>query len=101
MKVLLFIGTTFHGSYKNPWVLEFVFSWFLQNPWVLEFVFSWFLQNPWVLEFVFSWFLQNPWVLEFVVSNTTSKNQWVNCISLDFYFCGLSEPRKLEPNDYL
>jgi len=42
------------------------------------------------------------WVLEFVVSNTTGKNQWENCISLDFYFRGFSGPRnqrKFEPHD--
>ena len=56
----------------------------------------------------FSWFLQNalfaidPCVLEFVVSHTTVNNQWENCNSFDFSFCGLSEPqnpRKLEPYD--
>jgi hypothetical protein len=44
----------------------------------------------------------DPWVLEFVVSNTTGNNQWENCISLDFEFCGLKEPRnprKLEPHN--
>ena len=44
----------------------------------------------------------DPWVLEFMVSNTTGNNQWDNCILLDFYFHGLSEPRnprKLEPHD--
>jgi len=43
----------------------------------------------------------DPWVFEFVVSNTTGNNQWENCISLDFNFRGLSEPRNsptLEPN---
>jgi hypothetical protein len=41
-------------------------------------------------------------MLLFVVSNITSNNQWENCISLDFYFRGLSGPqnqRKLEPRD--
>jgi len=41
-------------------------------------------------------------VLEFVVSNTTGNTQWGNCISLDFNFTSLSEPRnqrKLEPHD--
>ena len=33
------------------------------------------------------------WVLEFVISNITGNNRWENCISLDFNFCGLSEPR--------
>jgi len=35
----------------------------------------------------------DPWVLEFVVSNITGNNQWKNCISLDFNFRGLSDPR--------
>ena len=38
----------------------------------------------------------------FVVSNITGNTQWEICISLDFDFHGLSEPRypwKLEPND--
>ena len=35
----------------------------------------------------------DPWVLEFVVSNIKGNNQWENCISLDFYFRGLSGPR--------
>jgi hypothetical protein len=34
----------------------------------------------------------DPRVLEFVVSNITCNNQWENCISLDFYFLGLSGP---------
>ena len=34
-----------------------------------------------------------PWVLEFMVSNITCNNQWENCISLDFDFRGLCEPR--------
>ena len=58
--------------------------------------------DPWVLEFVVSTNCSDPWVLEFMVSNTTGNNQWENCISLDFYFCGLSgprNPRKLEPHD--
>jgi hypothetical protein len=41
-------------------------------------------------------------MLLFVVSNITSNNQWENCISLDFYFRGLSGPqnqRILEPRD--
>jgi len=40
----------------------------------------------------------DPYVLEYVVSNS----QWEYCISLDFSFRGLSEPRnpgKLEPHD--
>jgi len=44
----------------------------------------------------------DPWVLEFMVSNTTCTNQWESCISLDFYFRCLSEPRnpwKLESHD--
>jgi len=44
----------------------------------------------------------DPWVLEFIVSNTTGNNKWGNCISLDFYFRGISGPRnqwKLEPQD--
>jgi hypothetical protein len=44
----------------------------------------------------------DPWVLEFVLSNITGNNQWENCISLDFYFHGLSGPRnqrKLEHHD--
>jgi hypothetical protein len=28
-----------------------------------------------------------------VISNITGKNQWENCISLDFYFRGLSGPQ--------
>ena len=35
----------------------------------------------------------DSWVLEIVVSNTTGSGQWGNCISLDFNFRGLSEPR--------
>ena len=35
----------------------------------------------------------DPWFLEFVVSNITGNSQWENCITLDFYFRGLSEPR--------
>ena len=56
--------------------------------------------NPW---HQLSWFLSkliDPWILEFAVSNTTGKNQLGNCISLYFYFRGLSEPRnpqKLKP----
>ena len=44
----------------------------------------------------------DPWVLEFMVSNMTGNNLWENCISLEFYFRGLSGPRnqqKLEPHD--
>ena len=44
----------------------------------------------------------HPWVLAFLVSNTTGSNKWINCISLDFNLCSLSEPRnprKLEPLD--
>jgi len=43
----------------------------------------------------------DPWVLEFMVSHITNNNQWESCISLGFYFHGLSEPRnqqKLEPH---
>ena len=50
-----------------------------------------------LLNAVIHWYLNI-----FGVSNTTSNNQWENCISLDFNFCGLSEPRKpskLEPHD--
>jgi hypothetical protein len=43
--------------------------------------------------FVVSTKCSDPWVLEFVVSNTTGNNLWENCISLDFNFRGLSEPR--------
>ena len=42
------------------------------------------------------------WVLEFMISNITGNNQRGNCITLDFNFRGLSEPRnqqKLEPHD--
>ena len=46
-----------------------------------------------VLIFVVSTKCIDPWVLEFMVSNTTGNNQWENCISLDFNFHGLSEPR--------
>ena len=35
----------------------------------------------------------DPLVFEFMVSNTTGNNQWENCISMDFYFCGVSEPQ--------
>ena len=44
--------------------------------------------------------------IDFVVSTITGNNQWTICISLDFHFRGLSEPRnprKLEPtinNDF-
>jgi len=41
-------------------------------------------------------------VFEFVVSNITGNNQWENCILVDFYFRGLSEPQiqlKLESHD--
>jgi len=31
----------------------------------------------------------DPHVLEFRVSNTTCNNQWKDCISLHFTFCGL------------
>ena len=44
----------------------------------------------------------DPWVLKFVVLNTTDNSPWENCISLDFYFRGLSGPRdqrKSEPHD--
>ena len=44
----------------------------------------------------------DPQVLEFVLSNTTCSNKWENCISLDFNFRGISEPRnprKIEPHD--
>jgi hypothetical protein len=36
----------------------------------------------------------DPWVLEIVIANITGNNQWEKCISLDFYFRGLSGPRK-------
>ena len=45
----------------------------------------------------------DPRVLEFVVSNITATNRRGNCISVDFNFRGLSEPRnsrKLEPHHF-
>ena len=35
----------------------------------------------------------DPWVLKLAVSNITGNSQWENCISLDFNFRSLSEPR--------
>ena len=49
--------------------------------------------DPWILEFVVSLKCMDPWILEFVVSNITGNSQSENCISLDFYFRGLSRPR--------
>ena len=52
--------------------------------------------------FMVSTKINDPWVLEFMVLNITGNSQWENCISLDFYFHGLSEPRnpqKLEPHN--
>ena len=43
--------------------------------------------------FVVSTKCSDPLVFEFMVSNTTSNNQWENCISLDFYFRDVSEPQ--------
>jgi len=47
---------------------------------------------------VFSTKCIDPWV----VSNTAGNSQWENCISQDFNFRSLGEPRnlrKLEPHD--
>ena len=45
------------------------------------------------LIFVVSTKCIDPWALDFMVSNITCHNQWGNCISLDFNFRGLCEPR--------
>ena len=99
--VLEFVVST---KYIDPFVLEFVVSTKYIDPFVLEFVVSTKYIDPLVLEFVVSTKYIDPLVLEFVVSNITDNSQWGNCISLDFYFRGLTEPRKprkLELDDYL
>jgi hypothetical protein len=54
--------------------------------------------NTYVGPHQFSWFLRNALIHDFVVSNSTANNQWDKCISLDFNFCGLSEPRNPKKN---
>ena len=58
--------------------------------------------DSWLPEFVVSTKCIDSWLPEFVVSNTTGNSQYESCMSLDFNFRSLSEPRnprKLEPHD--
>ena len=91
VKVLLFVVINVHWFLQNAFIPVFLNSWFLQNAFIPVFLNSWFLQNAFIPVFLNSWF-----------QTTTDNNWWKNCISSDFYFCGLSEPRnprKLEPHD--
>jgi hypothetical protein len=50
----------------------------------------------------FRGFYKKQWSMGSWIHDITDNNEWESCISLDFYFHGLSEPqnqRKLEPHD--